>query len=67
MDYEESNGRRNGNKSPKTTSRDRTRSLKIRKARRSHDVETGNDHGIVPEKYGRIHVLDHSGTSFVLL
>lgn len=63
---EESNGRRNGNKSPKTTSRDRTRSLKIGKVRRSHDVETGNDYGI-SEKYGKIHVLDHSGTSFVLL
>lgn len=47
---------------PETTSKDRTRSLKIERARHSHDLETSDDHGIVPEKYGRIYVLDHSET-----
>lgn len=61
MDHEESNGRRNGD------GRNRRRryletELGCWRARRSHDLETGDDHRIVPGKYGSIHVHESSTT-----
>jgi len=59
MDHEESNERRNGDDRNRQRRYLGIEFIENRRAKHSHDLEAGSNYEIVPEKYGKIYVLDH--------